>query len=47
MDFGTVKIQTAGESEEFIIRDVPEPAKIKSIVYGLQHRQIVPSEPTL
>ena len=47
MDFGTVKIQTAGESKEFIIRDVPEPAKIKSIVYGLQHGQIVPPEPTL
>ena len=39
MDFGTVKIQTAGESKEFTIRDVPEPAKIKSTIYSLQHRQ--------
>lgn len=41
MDFGTVKIQTAGESGEFVIRDVPEPSKIKSTIYSLQHRPIV------
>jgi len=43
LDFGTFKIQTAGESEEFIIHDVPEPSKIKSIIYGLQHRSSAPS----
>ena len=40
MDFGTIKIQTAGESAEFIMRDVPEPSKIKSTIYTLQHKPI-------
>jgi len=42
LDFGTVKIQTAGESTEFIMRDVPEPSKIKSIIYELHHKQSTP-----
>lgn len=39
MDFGTLRIQTAAESREFIIKDVPEPNKIKSIIYDLHNKQ--------
>ena len=35
LDFGEIQIQTAGESEEFILRYVPKPDKIKSVIYDL------------
>lgn len=38
LNFGTIQIQTAAETEEFIIHDVPEPDKIKSIIFDLQGR---------
>ena len=38
VDFGTLKIQTAAESREFIVRNVPKPNKVKGIIYDLQHK---------
>lgn len=39
LDFGTMRIQTAGESTEFVMRDVPEPNRVKSIIYELHSKQ--------
>ncbi|MEK7498708.1 MAG: PH domain-containing protein [Patescibacteria group bacterium] len=33
LDFGTLKVQTAGEEEQFIIVDVPNPNSIKNIIF--------------
>jgi len=38
LDFGTLRIQTAAEAREFIIRDVPQPNKVKSIIYDLHNK---------
>lgn len=35
LDFGEISIQTAGESKEFIMRYVPEPNKVKAVIYDL------------
>lgn len=35
LDFGEISIQTAGESKEFIMRYVPEPSKVKGVIYDL------------
>lgn len=40
LDYGTLLIQTAAESNEFIIRDIPEPNKVKSIIYELRNKQL-------
>lgn len=40
LDYGTLKIQTAAEAREFIIHDVPEPSKVKSVIYGLHDKQV-------
>lgn len=40
LDYGTLKIQTAAESREFIIHDVPEPNKVKSTIYDLHNKQL-------
>ena len=38
LNFGTIKIQTAGAEEEFIVDDMPDPNKIKLVIYELQHK---------
>jgi hypothetical protein len=38
LDFGSLHIQTAAESREFIINDVPNPNKIRKIIYGLHSK---------
>ncbi len=38
LNFGSIQIQSAGTDEEFIIRDMPDPNKIKLMIYELQHR---------
>lgn len=38
IDFGTLRIQTAAESREFIIRHVPKPNEVKAVIYDLQHK---------
>src|SRR3989344_3750200 len=38
LDFGTLKIQTAAEVSEFIIRDIPKPNEVKSIIYNLHNQ---------
>ena len=35
LDFGEIQIQTAGESEEFVMRYVPKPNEVKAIIYDL------------
>ncbi|MDP3792167.1 MAG: PH domain-containing protein [bacterium] len=40
LDFGTLKIQSAGEMTEFVIRDIPNPNKIKSIIYELHVKRL-------
>lgn len=40
LDFGTLKIQSAGEATEFVMRDIPEPNKIKSIIYELHIKRL-------
>lgn len=40
LDYGTLKIQTAAESREFIIRDVPQPNKVKSVIFEFHNKQI-------
>lgn len=38
VDFGTLRIQTAAESREFIIRHVPKPSEVKAVIYDLQRK---------
>lgn len=38
IDFGTLRIQTAAESREFTIRDVPKPNEVKAIIYDLHNK---------
>lgn len=38
LNFGTIKIQSAGESEEFVIGNMPNPDKIKSVIFDLQNK---------
>ena len=40
LDYGTLKIQTAAEAREFIVRDVPEPNKVKSVIYDLHNKRV-------
>ncbi len=40
IDYGTLRIQTAAEAREFIIRDVPGPNKVKSTIYSLHHKEM-------
>ncbi|OGM96247.1 MAG: hypothetical protein A3B86_03845 [Candidatus Yanofskybacteria bacterium RIFCSPHIGHO2_02_FULL_38_22b] len=40
LDFGTLKIQSAGEVTEFVIRDIPEPNKIKAEIYDLHNKRL-------
>ena len=40
LDFGTLKIQSAGEAPEFVIRDIPEPNEIKSLIYDLHNKRL-------
>ncbi len=39
LNYGDVFIQTAGETERFIFRQVANPYKIKDLIMGLQKRQ--------
>jgi hypothetical protein len=45
LDYGTIRIQSAAEAREFIIRDVPEPNKVKSIIYDLHSKMIEAPKP--
>lgn len=45
LNFGTLKIQSAGEAPEFVIRDIPEPNKVKMIIYNLYNKQIGTVQP--
>lgn len=38
LDFGTIRIQTAAEAREFIIKDVPKPNEVKSVIYDLHNK---------
>ena len=40
LDLGTIKIQSAGESPEFIIRDIPRPNRVKATIYELHNKMI-------
>jgi len=40
MDYGTIKLQTAAESREFIIRDIPKPSMVKSVIYDLHKKKV-------
>ena len=40
IDYGTLRIQTAAEAREFIIRDVPMPNKVKSTIYDLHNKRL-------
>lgn len=40
LDYGTIRIQSAAEAREFIIRDVPEPNKVKSVIYDLYNKLV-------
>lgn len=40
LDFGTLKIQSAGEATEFVIKDIPEPNEIKSLIYELHNKRV-------
>jgi hypothetical protein len=37
-DYGMVYIQTAGESREFIVHDVPHPNKVKNLILDLHNK---------
>jgi len=41
LDFGTLKVQTAGEEEQFVIVDVPNPNGIKNSIF--EHHDVTPS----
>lgn len=45
LDYGTIRIQSAAEAREFIIRDVPEPNKVKSVIYNLHSKMLEASQP--
>jgi len=45
LDYGTIRIQSAAEAREFIIRDIPEPNKVKSVIYDLHSKMIEASQP--
>jgi len=36
LDYGTLRIQSAGETPEFVIASIPKPIKVKAIIYELQ-----------
>ncbi len=38
LDLGTIRIQTAAEAREFIIKDVPKPNEVKSVIYDLHNK---------
>jgi len=40
LDFGNLKVQTAGEEEQFVIVDVPNPNTIKNIIF--EHHDVTP-----
>ena len=40
LDFGTLKIQSAGEAPEFVIRDIPEPNQVKALIYDLHTKRV-------
>ena len=40
LDFGTIRIQSAGEMPEFIINDIPKPNRVKATIYEL-HKKMV------
>jgi uncharacterized membrane protein YdbT with pleckstrin-like domain len=40
LNYGDVYIQTAGETERFIFRQVPDPYGLKDLIMGLQKEQI-------
>lgn len=40
LDFGDLRIQTAGESREFIVKNLPNPNEIRKIIYGL-HSEVL------
>lgn len=40
LDYGMLKIQTAAESREFLIHDVPKPNQVKSVIYNLHKTQV-------
>ncbi|OGM99955.1 MAG: hypothetical protein A3B91_04955 [Candidatus Yanofskybacteria bacterium RIFCSPHIGHO2_02_FULL_41_29] len=45
LNFGTLKIQSAGEAPEFIIRDIPDPNKVKMTIYDLYNKQAGIAQP--
>jgi|SRR3989344_1884095 len=44
-NFGTLKIQSAGEAPEFIIRDIPEPNKVKTTIFDLYGKHVGVAQP--
>ena len=38
INYGDVKVQTAGEEEEFLFRTVSDPYEVKNIIMGLQRK---------
>jgi hypothetical protein len=38
IDFGSLHIQTAGEQREFVVRDIPNPNKVRKIIYDLHNK---------
>jgi hypothetical protein len=40
LNFGTLRIQTAGEMEEFLIRGIPHPYEVKNSILQASQRQI-------
>jgi hypothetical protein len=38
LDFGELNIQTAAESKEFVMRNIPNPNRVKSVLFDLQDK---------
>jgi hypothetical protein len=43
INYGDVRIQTAGESEEFVFRTVSDPYHIKNIIFNMQKKESMES----
>jgi len=45
LDFGEIYIQTAGEAREFVMRYVPNPNHVKSVIYELHNKSLDAPKP--
>ena len=38
LNYGTIEVQTAGEQEKFIFKDIPDPYAVKDLIMQLQKK---------